>query len=284
MILFPNAKINLGLQVLGKRPDGYHNLATIMVPVPWCDILELIAAEDREEGIRLHMEKEIDGCDAENNLVVKALRALERHIGRALPALDVYLKKQIPFGAGLGGGSADASFAIRGANELFGLGLSDAKMAEVALTVGADCPFFIYNRPMMAEGVGEILSPVELPALSGKSIVIAKPSSEAVSTREAYAGVRPRPLAEGENVCAETTKPICEWQSSAVLANDFEQSVFPLRPEIADVKRRMLEAGALYASMSGSGASVYGIFDNDILADSAVGLFAGCETFRYRHP
>ena len=178
MILFPNAKINLGLRVLGKRPDGYHNLATIMVPVPWCDILELIAAEDREEGIRLHMEKEIDGCDAENNLVVKALRALERHIGRALPALDVYLKKQIPFGAGLGGGSADASFAIRGANELFGLGLSDAKMAEVALTVGADCPFFIYNRPMMAEGVGEILSPVELPALSGKSIVIAKPSSE----------------------------------------------------------------------------------------------------------
>ena len=284
MILFPNAKINLGLRVLGKRPDGYHNLATIMVPVPWCDILELIAAEDREEGIRLHMEKEIDGCDAENNLVVKALRALERHIGRALPALDVYLKKQIPFGAGLGGGSADASFAIRGANELFGLGLSDAKMAEVALTVGADCPFFIYNRPMMAEGVGEILSPVELPALSGKSIVIAKPSSEAVSTREAYAGVRPRPLAEGETVCAETTTPICEWQSSAVLANDFEQSVFPLRPEIADVKRRMLEAGALYASMSGSGASVYGIFDNDILADSAVGLFAGCETFRYRHP
>ena len=143
MILFPNAKINLGLRVLGKRPDGYHNLATIMVPVPWCDILELIAAEDREEGIRLHMEKEIDGCDAENNLVVKALRALERHIGRALPALDVYLKKQIPFGAGLGGGSADASFAIRGANELFGLGLSDAQMAEVALTVGADCPFSV---------------------------------------------------------------------------------------------------------------------------------------------
>ena len=217
MILFPNAKINLGLRVLGKRPDGYHNLATIMVPVPWCDILELIAAEDREKGIRLRMAQEIDGCDAESNLVVKALRALERHIGRALPALDVYLKKQIPFGAGLGGGSADASFAIRGANELFGLGLSDAQMAEVALTVGADCPFFIYNRPMMAEGVGEILSPVELPALSG-------------------------------------------------------------------VKRRMLEAGALYASMSGSGASVYGIFDNDILADSAVGLFAGCETFRYRHP
>ena len=284
MILFPNAKINLGLRVLGKRPDGYHNLTTVMVPVPWCDILKLIAAEDREEGIRLHMAQEIDGCDAESNLVVKALRALERHIGRALPALDVYLKKQIPFGAGLGGGSADASFAIRGANELFGLGLSYAQMAEVALTVGADCPFFIYNRPMMAEGVGEILSPVELPALSGKSIVIAKPSSEAVSTREAYAGVRPHPLAEGENVCAETTKPICEWQSSAVLANDFEQSVFPLRPEIADVKRRMLEAGALYASMSGSGASVYGIFDNDILADSAVGLFAGCETFRYRHP
>ena len=95
MILFPNAKINLGLRVLGKRPDGYHNLATVMVPVPWCDILELIAAEDREEGIRLHMAQEIDGCDAESNLVVKALRALERHIGRALPALDVYLKKQI---------------------------------------------------------------------------------------------------------------------------------------------------------------------------------------------
>lgn len=282
MILFPNAKINLGLRVLRKRPDGYHDLATLMLPVPWCDVLELIAAHDRAEGIRLHVDGELDGCAAEDNLVVKALRMLERYIGRPLPPVDVYLKKQIPLGAGLGGGSADASFAIRGANELFGLGLDSRQMAEVAAGVGADCPFFIYNRPMEARGIGEILAPVDIPELAGRTIVIAKPVSEAVSTRQAYAGVTPRPLQEGVSLTADVQRPMSTWSESAALVNDFEQSIFPLRPEISDVKRRMIEGGAVYASMSGSGASVYGLFDNDILAEKAAAGFEGCDVFMHR--
>lgn len=276
MVLFPNAKINLGLLVTGIRPDGYHDLSTIMLPIDWCDILELVPGNG--SGIVLHCEGGLEG-DQENNLVIRALRALESHIGHALPPLDVYLKKIIPMGAGLGGGSSDASFALKGANELFCLGLDDETLASIALTVGADCPFFIYNRPALATGVGEILEPVDTGCLRGRGIVIAKPQSESVSTREAYAGVPVRPLAPGLSPATAVNEPIGEWHSSPLLINAFEESVFPLRPEIERVKHQMYDAGALFASMSGSGAAVYGIFESAKMADGAASVFEGCEVF-----
>lgn len=277
MILFPNAKINIGLCVTGRRPDGYHNLSTVMVPAGWCDILELIPGSG--EGIVFHSEDDFGDCPAENNLVLKALRVLEAYIGRALPPLEVYLKKIIPMGAGLGGGSSDASFAIKGANELFSLGLTDAEMAEVALKVGADCPFFIYNRPALATGVGEILEPVDISGLKGYGLLIAKPRSEAVSTREAYAGVAVKPLATGLSPATAMSGPVENWRMSPLLVNGFEASVFPLRPEIGAVKDRMYAAGALFASMSGSGAAVYGIFGSAKMAEEAAASFADCEVF-----
>ncbi|MDE6564043.1 MAG: 4-(cytidine 5'-diphospho)-2-C-methyl-D-erythritol kinase [Muribaculaceae bacterium] len=277
MILFPNAKINIGLCVTGKRPDGYHNLSTVMVPVGWCDILELIPGSG--EGIVFHSEDDFGSCSPENNLVMKALRALEGYIGRTLPPLEVYLKKIVPMGAGLGGGSSDASFAIKGANELFGFGLSDREMAEVALKVGADCPFFIYNRPALATGIGEILAPVDISALNGLGLLIAKPRSEAVSTREAYAGVAVEALEPGLSPAVAISDPVERWRTSPLLVNGFEASVFPLRPEIGAVKERMYASGALFASMSGSGAAVYGVFRSAKMAEEAAVSFSECEVF-----
>jgi len=277
MILFPNAKINIGLCITGKRPDGYHNLSTVMVPVGWCDILELVPGN--QEGIVFHSEDDFGDCRPENNLVLKALRALEDYIGHSLPPLEVFLKKIIPMGAGLGGGSADASFAIKGANELFGLGLDCESMAEIALRVGADCPFFIYNRPALATGIGEILEPVDTSILNGHGLLIAKPHSEAVSTREAYAGVSVEALAPGLSPAVVIGTPIDMWRQSPLLVNGFEASIFPLRPEIKAVKEHMYTAGALFASMSGSGASVYGIFDSVKMAESVAEDFSDCEVF-----
>lgn len=277
MILFPNAKINLGLLVTGKRPDGYHDLSTVMIPVGWCDILEIIASDG--DGITFHCEDDFGGCAPENNLVVKALRAFEDYIGRSLPAMEIYLKKIIPMGAGLGGGSADASFAIRGVNELFGLGLDDVAMARVALKVGADCPFFIYNRPALATGVGEILEPVDISSIAGCGLLIAKPRSEAVSTREAYAGVTIGAPAPGMSPASELTGDVGTWRHSPLMVNGFEETIFPLRPEIRAVKERMYEAGAMFASMSGSGAAVYGIFPGAKMAEEARDAFGDCEVF-----
>lgn len=278
MILFPNAKINLGLCITGRRPDGYHNLSTLMIPVGWCDILELVPGE--KPGISLHSEADFGECPPEKNLVVKALRALEAYTGCALPPLEVYLKKIIPMGAGLGGGSADASFAIKGANALFGLGLDDAAMAEIALQVGADCPFFIYNRPALAEGVGEILTPVDTGMLCGYGILIAKPVSESVSTRDAYMGASVEALAVGLSPAAAVAhSDISEWKNLPELVNAFEKSIFPLRPEIAAVKERMYGYGAVFASMSGSGAAVYGIFPGVKLAEEAARSFSDCEVY-----
>lgn len=182
-------------------------------------------------------------------------------------------------GAGLGGGSADASFAIRGVNELFGLGLDNAAMAQVALKVGADCPFFIYNRPALATGVGEILEPVDISVIAGCGLLIAKPRSEAVSTREAYAGVTIGAPVPGKSPASELTNAVGTWRHSPLMVNGFEDTIFPLRPEIRAVKERMYGAGAMFASMSGSGAAVYGIFPDAKMAEEARGGFGDCEVF-----
>lgn len=281
MIFFPNAKINLGLRITSLRPDGYHDLDTLMLPVGWCDVLEMIPAATVAGSFR-----QIGGptdCPVEKNLVIKALRALEAAIGHKLPPLDIVLEKHIPFGAGLGGGSADAAFAIRGANEIFGLGLDDETMAAVAVRVGADCPFFIYNRPMHATGIGEILCPADVSALSRYTVVVAKPVSEAVSTAVAYAGVCPRPLDTGTSLTAELSQPVSEWMTRGVLVNDFERSVFAIRPEIAALKNTFLNSGAEYASMSGSGAAVFAFFASAKMAEDAADSLGNCEIFVDKH-
>lgn len=277
MVLFPNAKINVGLRVLRRRPDGYHDIATAMLPIAWCDILEITLAQDgfgtfRQTGAALD-------CPPEKNLVLKALRRLEEHLGKTLLPLDIVLEKHLPFGAGLGGGSADAAFALRGVNELLGLGLDDAALAAVAARVGADCPFFVYNRPMLATGIGEILEPLDASALDGLWLVVAKPATEAVSTALAYSMITPADM-DRPGILAEALRtPVQNWHACADLRNDFEPGIFGLRPEIAAFKERMLGAGALYAAMSGSGAAVFGIFESAKLADTAAALFAGSDVY-----
>lgn len=257
MILFPNCKINLGLRILGKRPDGFHDIATAMFPVSgWSDVLELIPARGADSTLTVTGHALTD-CPPEKNLVMKALRAVEAHIGRSLPT-DIYLRKIVPDGAGLGGGSSDAAFTILGLNELYALGLSRETMASIASGIGSDCPFFIYNRPMLATGRGTELSPIEINLQGAGALLIAKPLTDAVSTREAYAGVRPEPLAEDEDLSEILLRRPSEWAPD--LRNDFETSIFPLRPAIAAMKDAMAASGAIYTAMSGSGAAVFGLY------------------------
>lgn len=263
MILFPNAKINIGLRVLRRRPDGYHDLAGIFVPISWCDVLEIVWApkpDFRQIGLSLD-------CPAKDNIVLKALKALENHLGQALPPLDITLEKHIPSGAGLGGGSADAAFTLCGVNELLGLGLDKATLAAIAATVGADCPFFIYNTPMLAQGIGDILTPADASALKGHHLLVVKDKDLSVSTARAYAGIQPSESVTGEALLHHLSEPVDHWRDSGVLTNDFESTVFTALPAIGLLKDRMLKAGATYAAMSGSGSAVFGIFPS---ADSAM--------------
>lgn len=269
MILFPNAKINLGLDILFKREDGYHEVVTAMAPVGWHDILEIVPARGTETTLTTSGRPV--NCPVEKNLVMKAYRAMSEVV--ELPPVDIYLRKIIPDGAGLGGGSADAAFMLRGLNNLFALGLTDDRLAEIASTIGADCPFFIYNRPMLATGIGTDLSPLDI-NLEGLTAVIVKPS-EGVTTAMAYSRVTPSIPAEAlpETVCL----PVNEWRGR--LKNDFEPSVFPLLPQVASIKKHLDEMGALYSSMSGSGSAVYGLFKGDILADTVNDAFRECDTW-----
>lgn len=262
MVTFPNAKINLGLRILRRRPDGYHDIATIMLPIGWCDILEIVPANGngsfRQTGIALD-------CPSEKNLVLKALRALEADLGQLLPPLDIVLEKHLPFGAGIGGGSADAAFTLTAVDGLLGLGLGSGRLESIAARVGADCPFFIHNVPALATGIGDVLEPVDATVLNGKHLVIAKPLGDSVSTAQAYAGVVPRKT--DDTRCL--TEALCRWDGNPVLANDFEPSVMAARPAIARLKQFMTSAGAEYAAMSGSGAAVFGIFGNAKMAENA---------------
>lgn len=262
MILFPNCKINLGLHILNRRPDGYHDIETVMVPVGLTDILEIIPADDRKTT--LTVTGNVVDCPPEKNLVIKALRAVEQTVGRELP-VNIYLRKIIPDGAGLGGGSADAAFTITALNDLFDLGLDKESMAGIAARIGADCPFFIYNRPMLCTGTGTTLTPIDLGVdLKQLTGLIVKPA-DGVSTAEAYAGVTPR--ARKISVKSILERPVEEW--NGLLVNDFEASVFPKRPEIETVKKSLIESGAIYVSMTGSGSAVFALFDNDKMADEA---------------
>lgn len=270
MILFPNAKINLGLYITRRRDDGYHDLSTCFYPVKWRDILEIVPAHGDTTTLTVTGRKV--ECEPEKNLVMKAYRALDSVV--PLPPVDIYLHKVIPDGAGLGGGSADAAFTLLGLNELLQLELPKKRLASIASTVGADCPFFIYNTPMLATGIGDIFTPADID-LSDYCIAIVKPHAS-VSTREAYSGVTPRlPSLPLDMALA---MPVESWRDN--VANDFEESIFPSHPEISEVKSMLYDLGAVYASMSGSGASVFGLFPasrGDILADELNRLFKGCD-------
>ncbi len=266
--------------MLERRNDGYHNIESIMIPVPWCDILEMTLAPEGSSGSFKLIGSDLGGCPPEKNLVMKAIRALESFLSTTLPPLDISLVKVIPDGAGLGGGSADASFALKGLNEIFNLGLDDDTLAKVAAKVGADCPFFIYNRPMLVEGIGDILSPINVDVLKGKAITIAKPKTESVSTKEAYAGITPAKLPAGCSLTREILdKRPDEWEECHVLINDFEPHISNLRPIVAEYVAQMRRCGAFYTAMSGSGSAVFGLFDDARMAEEAAKTFPSGVTF-----
>lgn len=272
MIYFPNAKINLGLNVIRRRPDRYHDLLTVMVPVMWRDVLEVVPT--RGESTTITVTGRGVQCPPEKNLVIKAFRALETEAG-PLPPVDFYLEKIIPDGAGLGGGSADASFALKAVDELLQLNLGNERLEKVAARVGADCPFFIADRPALCTGTGTDMTPIEIPSLAGYSIAIAKRRGESVSTAAAYAAVKPRePQFNPAEVLA---LPPAEWRGR--LVNDFEDGVFAALPATAALKQHFYDCGAAYSAMSGSGAAVFGIFDDEAAASHAVGDLEDCDTF-----
>ena len=256
MITFPNAKINLGLDVVEKRPDGYHNLETVFYPIPLCDILEITPAKEKDApDYTFTMYNAVFEGDDNDNLVVKAYKALAAD--HKLPKVDISLYKHIPTGAGLGGGSADAAFALKMLNEIAGLQLSNEKLQEYAATIGADCAFFIGNTPAHATGIGNILSPTPC-NLNGYHIVLVKPDIH-ISTKDAYSLVTP---AVPQTALTEIAKrPVAEWRDT--MKNDFEKSVFAKHPSMERIKDELYAMGALYASMSGSGSSFFGIFEKE---------------------
>ena len=272
MITFPNAKINLGLDVVEKRPDGYHNLETVFYPIPLYDILEITKSED-EFSFTMHNAEFEGGYN--DNLVVKAYNILAEDF--EMPKVKMSLYKNIPTGAGMGGGSADAAFALKMLNNIAGLSLSDEKLEEYAARLGADCAFFIKNKPAYARGIGNILSPVDCD-LTGYYMVVVKPDIH-ISTKEAYAFVNPE---HPENALADIINlPVKEWKG--LMKNDFEKSVFAKYPSIMDVKEKLYGLGALYASMSGSGSAFFGIFEKECDIDEVKRLFTDtfCQQWRF---
>lgn len=252
MLVFPNAKINLGLNIISKRPDNYHNIETVFYPIGLKDALEAVPGNN-PEGYSLHISGiQIDGA-TEKNLIVKAWKLLRDRFD--LPGIDIFLHKIIPFGAGLGGGSADAAFMLKLAWQLFDLPVTEEELSAIAGTLGADCAFFLHNRPVLARGIGNEFENIGL-SLKGYHLILIKPDI-AVSTAEAYSLVKPTIPERSLKEIVE--RPVSEWKKYMI--NDFEKSVFSRYPAIKIIKEQLYERGALYASMSGSGSSVFGIFE-----------------------
>lgn len=247
MILWPEAKINIGLNVLRRRSDGYHDIETLFVHYP--ALRDQLSIEESDT-----LEIDIAPCswDPMKDLCMKAYTLLSDEFG--LPPVRIRLRKNIPVGAGLGGGSSDAAYTLRALNEMFRLGLADNQLADRAAKLGSDCPFFIYDVPMLGEGRGEILTPFNLD-ISSYEIKLEVPEGVAVSTAEAYSGVR---MHEGMPLREALARPVEEWKD--VLSNSFEATVFAAHPEIASLKRRFYDEGAIFSSMSGSGSSIFAIF------------------------
>ena len=265
MLLFSNAKINLGLHVTQRRPDGFHSIETVFFPIGWSDMVEVVPGQSFTlccTGLRMDVEQE-------GNLCTRAFRLLQQELG--LPGANIFLHKQVPLGAGLGGGSSNAAAVLQALNAAFRLGLSQRRLAEYAAQLGSDCAFFVYNTPMLATGRGEILEPVAV-NLSGYELLVVKPPLS-VSTAEAYAGVTPQaPAADLRGV---VSRSIETWREA--LVNDFEPSVFAKYPPLSRIKNALYGCGARYAAMSGSGAALFGVFDK--IPANAERLFTGCTLF-----
>ena len=262
MIVFPNCKINLGLQILNKREDGYHNLETIFYPVQLCDALEVVRSASQQPSSAISFQSTGLPIDiaAQNNLCIKAYELLKKDF-LSLPPVQMHLHKTIPMGAGLGGGSSDAAFTLKLLNEKFKLGISQTQLIKYALQLGSDCPFFIINKPCYATGRGEILEPVDLD-LSAYKFAIVNPGIH-INTSWAFAQLnidgsgRPKRI-DSKRIIQQ---PISTWKDE--LKNDFEEPVFKEFTEIENIKQMLYKAGAVYASMTGSGSSVFGIFNKD---------------------
>lgn len=251
MLSFPNAKINLGLHVLRKREDGFHDIETVFYPVNMHDCLEI----DPSPSGAFVLEQYGIPLAGDENLVTKAYNLLKDDF--QLPAVQMHLLKGIPAGAGLGGGSSDAAHCLNMLNDMFNLDISQEKLQTYAVRLGSDCAFFIQNRPMLAKGRGEVLEAIDLD-LSGKYIVIVKPEIH-VSTPQAYSLIKTDQ--DRTSLREIITKPLSDWKDT--LINDFEEPIFQMHPEIAGIKQDLYDSGALYAAMSGSGSAVFGLFDRD---------------------
>ena len=258
MILFPPCKINIGLDILAKRQDGFHDIDTVMVPVNgFCDSLEVVPTVGGNSGDGdLMPEISFSGycvdCPPEDNIVLKAWNLVRQHYH--IGSVRIHLHKSIPFGAGLGGGSADAAYMLKGLNELFGLGIDQMRLKDFALRLGSDVPFFLQEFPMRCTGRGEIMEPVALP-IGDMYVVIVKPDIF-ISTREAYSGVTPR--IPDVTLAERLAMPVEQWKHHVI--NDFETTLFRHHPRLADIKNSLYASGAVYASMSGSGSSLFGLF------------------------
>jgi 4-diphosphocytidyl-2-C-methyl-D-erythritol kinase len=250
MLVFPNAKLNLGLHITAKRSDGFHTLETVLVPLPWCDALEVLPATET----RLTLTGRPIPGEVATNLCLRAYELLRADFAQ-VPPVQLHLHKVVPIGAGLGGGSADAAFALRALNTVLGLALTDEQLEAYARRLGSDCAFFIRNEPALARGRGDELSPLPLPQLRGAACKVIYPNLH-ISTAEAYAGVTPQ--APAHELRAALAGPVASWRGTVV--NDFEAALAPKYPLLGELKAQLYAAGAAYASLSGSGSAVFGLW------------------------
>jgi 4-diphosphocytidyl-2-C-methyl-D-erythritol kinase len=251
LVVFPPAKINIGLSIKQKRTDGFHEIESYFVPTPWCDVLEIIKAEKLEitiTGLPIY------GL-LENNLCLKAYHLLKNDFDVITP-VHIYLHKHIPLGAGLGGGSADGTYTLLALNKLFNLNLNQDQLLPYAAALGSDCPFFIYNQPMQVTGRGEILKPINL-SLKGLYIYLIKPKFS-INTTQAFTNLYKYPRQEPKPAPGISMENLSDW--SSMFVNDFEFGINQQHPEINELKNQLYNVGASYCSMSGSGSTVYGIF------------------------
>lgn len=267
MIVFPNAKINLGLNVIEKRTDGFHNIKTVFYPIALCDILEIVESQNGKSTL-FNSGLIVDGTP-NNNLCIKALQLIKSDF--LIPEVNIFLHKQIPFGAGLGGGSSDAASVLMLLNKMFDLKINHNKLMKYAAILGSDCSFFIKNKPQFATGRGEIMTDIDVD-LSGYYFVLIK-LDISVGTTQAYADIVP---AKPETCISKIiANPVKLWKSE--LVNDFEISVFTRFPQVKQIKETLYQMGAVYASMSGSGSSVYGIFEKE--PTNINNFFSNCFVF-----
>lgn len=255
MVVFPNAKINIGLRILHRRSDGFHNISTFFYPIPYKDILEIIPSHKlsfHTSGLPIQGNKE-------DNLCLKAYHLLKADYPK-IPSFAIHLHKNIPMGAGLGGGSADAAFILKAINKKSGLELSNKQLTHYAAQLGSDCSFFIENSPALASGKGEVLQSISINNLSGYQLLIVTPNNISINTARAYQNIQPQE--EEIPLSNLIQRPISSWKDN--IKNDFEAAIFKQHPLLQKIKTTLYNKGAIYAALSGSGSSIYGIFPNEI--------------------